>query len=193
MSLASKIDSVRDTFSKSLEKLSAGDTTVIEKLRHEYLGRKGKVADLFSELGSVPESDRPGMGKLLNKLKSELTREIEKMKDAGSTGTASPEKIVDLSLPGDEVTMGSLHPITKTMREVKQIFQSIGFSVAYGPEIDDDYHNFEALNIPKHHPARDMQDTFYITDNDVLKDSHFQYTDPRYGEPGTACARDLPR
>ena len=169
MSLASKIDSVRDTFSKSLEKLSAGDTTVIEKLRHEYLGRKGKVADLFSELGSVPESDRPGMGKLLNKLKSDLTREIEKMKDAGSTGTASPEKIVDLSLPGDEVTMGSLHPITKTMREVKKIFQAIGFSVAYGPEIDDDYHNFEALNIPKHHPARDMQDTFYITDNDVLR------------------------
>ena len=169
MSLASKIDSVRYTFSKSLEKLSTGDATVIEKLRHEYLGRKGKVADLFSELGSVPESDRPGMGKLLNKLKSELTREIEKMKDAGSTGTASPEKIVDLSLPGDEVTMGSLHPITKTMREVKQIFQAIGFSVAYGPEIDDDYHNFEALNIPKHHPARDMQDTFYITDNDVLR------------------------
>ena len=99
MSLASKIDSVRDTFSKSLEKLSAGDTTVLVKLRHEYLGRKGKVADLFSELGSVPESVRPGMGKLLNKLKSELTREIEKMKDAGSTGTASPEKIVDLSLP----------------------------------------------------------------------------------------------
>ena len=60
--------------------------------------------------------------------------------------------------------MGSLHPITQTMREVKQIFQAIGFSVAYGPEIDDDYHNFEALNIPKHHPARDMQDTFYITD-----------------------------
>jgi phenylalanyl-tRNA synthetase alpha chain len=109
------------------------------------------------------------MGKLLNKLKSELTREIEKVKDAASTGTASAEKIVDLSLPGDEVTMGSLHPISQTMREVKQIFQAIGFSVAYGPEIDDDYHNFEALNIPKHHPARDMQDTFYITDNDVLR------------------------
>ena len=169
MSLASKIDSIHDTFSKSLEKLSAEDITGIEKLRHEYLGRKGKVSDLFSELSSVPESDRPVMGKLLNNLKFELTREIEKMKDDGSTGTASPEKIVDLSLPGDEVTMGSLHPITKTMREVKKIFQAIGFSVAYGPEIDDDYHNFEALNIPKHHPARDMQDTFYITDNDVLR------------------------
>ena len=75
----------------------------------------------------------------------------------------------DLSLPGDEFRSGSIHPITHTMREVKRIFESIGFSSVYGPEIDDDYHNFEALNIPKHHPARDMQDTFYITDNDVLR------------------------
>ena len=105
----------------------------------------------------------------MNKLKSELTHEIVKMEGAVSTGAGSVEQSVDLSLPGDEIPMGSLHPITQTMREVKQIFQAIGFSVAYGPEIDDDYHNFEALNIPKHHPARDMQDTFYITDNDVLR------------------------
>jgi len=169
MALASKIESLRNDFKKSLDGLSAEDKKALEQLKHKYLGRKGKVADLFTEVGSVPDDERPEIGKLLNKLKSELTHEIVKMEGAVSTGADSVEQSVDLSLPGDEIPMGSLHPITQTMREVKQIFQAIGFSVAYGPEIDDDYHNFEALNIPKHHPARDMQDTFYITDNDVLR------------------------
>ncbi|MBH31722.1 MAG: phenylalanine--tRNA ligase subunit alpha [Candidatus Marinimicrobia bacterium] len=168
MSLKSSIDSLRKDFEKEISATDGTNFQELDRLKHEYLGRKGKVTSLFNELGSVSTSERPEMGKMLNQLKGELHESLNSLIE-WSASHESAENSFDLTLPGDEFPSGSLHPITQTMREVKRIFQSIGFSSAYGPEIDDDYHNFEALNFPKHHPARDMQDTFYITENDVLR------------------------
>ena len=167
MSLLSKINETRDAFEKAVSQDSLNESH-IERLKNEYLARKGRIAILFSQLGSVDAQDRPEIGKLLNELKTDVEKKINSF-FAESTLSKSVYDNIDFSLPGDEFPLGSIHPITQTMREVKRIFQSIGFFSAYGPEIDDDYHNFEALNIPKHHPARDMQDTFYITENHVLR------------------------
>lgn len=167
MSLLSKINETRDAFEKAISQDSLNESHV-ERLKNEYLARKGRIATLFSQLGSVDAQDRPEIGKLLNELKTNIEKKIDSF-FAESTFSKSVDDNIDYSLPGDEFPSGSIHPITQTMREVKRIFQSIGFFSAYGPEIDDDYHNFEALNIPKHHPARDMQDTFYITENHVLR------------------------
>ena len=167
MSLLSKINETRDAFEKAVSQDSLNESHV-ERLKNEYLARKGRIATLFSQLGSVDAQDRPEIGKLLNELKTNIEKKIDSF-FAESTFSKSVDDNIDYSIPGDEFPSGSIHPITQTMREVKRIFQSIGFFSAYGPEIDDDYHNFEALNIPKHHPARDMQDTFYITENHVLR------------------------
>ncbi len=167
MSLLSKINETRDAFEKAVSQDSLNESNV-EGLKNEYLARKGRIAILFSQLGSVDAQDRPEIGKLLNELKTDVEKKINSF-FSESTFSKSVDDNIDFSLPGDEFPLGSIHPITQTMREVKRIFQSIGFFSAYGPEIDDDYHNFEALNIPKHHPARDMQDTFYITENHVLR------------------------
>ena len=167
MSLLSKINETRDAFEKAVSQDSLNESHV-ERLKNEYLARKGRIATLFSQLGSVDAQDRPEIGKLLNELKTNIEKKFDSF-FAESTFSKSIDDNIDYSLPGDEFPSGSIHPITQTMREVKRIFQSIGFFSAYGPEIDDDYHNFEALNIPKHHPARDMQDTFYITENHVLR------------------------
>ena len=167
MSLLSKINETRDAFEKAISQDSLNESHV-ERLKNEYLARKGRIATLFSQLGSVDAQDRPEIGKLLNELKTNIEKKFDSF-FAASTFSKSIDDNIDYSLPGDEFPSGSIHPITQTMREVKRIFQSIGFFSAYGPEIDDDYHNFEALNIPKHHPARDMQDTFYITENHVLR------------------------
>ncbi len=168
MSLKSKIDELRAAFEQEIAGTDSATPQQMEKVKHDYLGRKGKVTALFSELGSVEKSERPEMGKLLNELKNDLQHKIDSMTE-GSSPSVSGRDVRDITLPGDEFPSGTLHPITQTMREVKRIFHAIGFSSAYGPEIDDDYHNFGALNFPKHHPARDMQDTFYITKDDVLR------------------------
>jgi phenylalanyl-tRNA synthetase alpha chain len=128
------------------------------------------VASLFVQLGKVDADERPKMGKVLNKLKSEITLEIDGLSTAaGSVLAGTDDWAVDFTLPGDPLNIGSIHPLTQTMEEIKSIFIKLGFSLAYGSEIDTEFYNFEALNIPKHHPARDMQDTFYITDEVLLR------------------------
>ncbi len=125
---------------------------------------------MFSQMGSVDASERPIIGKLLNELRSELTAQFSsKLEDSSSSTEGDSDSIFDYTLPGHSFRVGSIHPLQQTMDEIKSIFRDIGFSVAYGPEIDDDYHNFQALNIPKHHPARDMQDTFFVEENVVLR------------------------
>ncbi|MBF89214.1 MAG: phenylalanine--tRNA ligase subunit alpha [Candidatus Marinimicrobia bacterium] len=168
MSLLSKINKTKIAFEKAVKSIDSIKHSDVEQLKNQYLSRKGEIALLFSELGLVEPPDRPKIGKLLNELKSDVEKQIDVLLGL-STSPKSIDDNIDFTLPGYEFPFGSLHPITQTMREVKRIFQSIGFSSAYGPEIDDDYHNFEALNISKHHPARDMQDTFYITENHVLR------------------------
>ncbi|MFQ6673737.1 MAG: phenylalanine--tRNA ligase subunit alpha [Fidelibacterota bacterium] len=141
----------------------------VEELRIRYLGRKGKITRLFSQLAGEPEASRRQIGEVLNDLKEEVTEKIEALRTGLTEKRESAPSVGDLTLPGDFVRVGSLHPIEHTMQDVKRIFSAIGFSIVYGPEVDDEYHNFEALNIPKHHPARDMQDTFYVSENVVLR------------------------
>ena len=168
MSITDDIQKVRSEFSSDLEKLSS-DNSVLDKIRIKYLGRKGLVSALFVHMGTVSNEERPKMGQALNALKTDIESEIDAAIVASSGCEDHKLFDVDYTLPGDPINRGSIHPLTLVMEEIKSIFNRLGFSIAYGPEIDSDFYNFEALNIPKHHPARDMQDTFYITDNILLR------------------------
>tara|TARA_A100001011_G_scaffold98881_1_gene104169 strand:+ start:2578 stop:3603 length:1026 start_codon:yes stop_codon:yes gene_type:complete len=170
MTLNNEIDNLIIEFNKNIKSIDSNDIDSLNDLKNKYLSRKGKLSDLFTKLGTVDSSERPIVGKKINDLKQSFSKSIQEIeKSFDSSPNKSSNDLIDLTLPGDSISYGTKHPITKTINEIKSIFSQIGFSVAYGPEIDDDYHNFEALNIPKHHPARDMQDTFYINTNDVLR------------------------
>ena len=142
----------------------------LEELRVRYLGRKGLFTSLLRQLGQVSAEERPRLGKLANQIKEELEQKFADRKSAltGSETAAFVEQ-VDLSLPGRVPPFGRLHPVTQIMDEVCSIFVDLGFAVAEGPDVELDYYNFEALNIPQHHPARDMHDTFYISDSILLR------------------------
>ena len=168
MSITDQIQQVRLKFKSDLESLSS-ENGAIDQIRIKYLGRKGLVAGLFIQMGKVDQEERPHIGKVLNELKSEISLEIDGITSSWETAAESDVTAVDYTLPGDPIPIGSIHPLTQVMEEIKSIFLRLGFSLAYGPEIDTEFYNFEALNIPKHHPARDMQDTFYITDEVLLR------------------------
>ena len=168
MSILESIQSVRNSFRADIDSFPA-DPREIESLRTKFFGRKGLLANLYSTLAELPNSEKPAAGQQINALKKELQEEFGAKASLSETGAEIDREILDLSLPGIPIQTGSIHPLQQTLDEIKSIFKSVGFMVAYGPEIEDDYHNFEALNIPKHHPARDMQDTFFVTDNIVLR------------------------
>ena len=161
------IESVKNDFLTEFASIS--DSSSPEILRQKYLGRNGLVTDLFKELGKVSNDDRPLYGQLLNELKNELFEKISSIQSDSDSGESSDS--VDIALPGKNYSRGSSHILEQTFTDIKKIFGEIGFSVAYGPEIDDDYHNFTALNVPEHHPARDMQDTFFV-DKDIVLRTH---------------------
>ena len=169
MSALKQIETVRNDFLAELEDVNE-DLKEIESLRSKYLGRKGKVASLFSMMGEASNEERPALGESLNQLKKELTALFEdKVSEFDRSRQKAEDDSIDLSLPGKEHRLGSIHILEQTLSEIKDIYRSIGFHVAYGPEVDDDHHNFTALNIPEHHPARDMQDTFFIDPGTVLR------------------------
>jgi phenylalanyl-tRNA synthetase alpha chain len=142
----------------------------LEEVRVRYLGRKGLFTSLLRQLGQVSAEDRPRLGKLANEIKEDLEQKFNARKsDLTSSDTGATGESVDLSLPGRLVPFGRLHPVTQIMDEVCSIFIDLGFAVAEGPDVELDYYNFEALNIPQHHPARDMHDTFYINDSILLR------------------------
>jgi len=167
VSIVEKIQEIRLTFQSDLESLSS-ENGEFDQIRSKYLGRKGLVANLFNQMGLVDKTERPYFGQELNKLKIELTTIVDEL-GKKTKDSKKKEKNIDLTLPGDPFSVGSIHPLTELLNEIKTIFSRIGFSVFQSPEIDTDFYNFEALNIPKHHPARDMQDTFYITDEVLLR------------------------
>lgn len=148
----------------------ASSFDALEALRVEYLGRKGKLAAIMGELPKIPPDQRPEVGKVANSVKESLAASFEKRKAALE---AEKEKALladfDPSMPGRDFWRGSLHPVTQVMDEICSVFQKLGFDIAYGPEVEIDRYNFEALNIPPDHPARDMQDTLYITENILLR------------------------
>ena len=137
------------------------------QLRAQFLGKKSFVVTAFSKLRDLKSDEKVIAAKELNVLKNDLTSSYKEA--AGDSNNTDSVSDIDFTLPGYDLPSGHIHPLEKITSEIKSIFQSIGFSVAYGPEIDDDYHNFEALNVPKHHPARDMQDTFFVNPNTVLR------------------------
>ena len=162
------IEAVWKAFQADLDSFPT-DRREVDSLKSKYFGRNGALAKLFSQMGKIVPEERPGAGKLINNLKKELTKIFDAKSAELFYNAESTTENVDYTLPGETQRIGTIHPVTKTLKEIKDIFKSIGFMVAYGPEIDDDYHNFTALNFPQHHPARDMQDTFFIKENVVLR------------------------
>lgn len=141
-------------------------------IRTKYLGRKGLLTGLLRDIAKVPQDERPLFGKRCNEVKELLTSRIEEalgLQAGQNAEEALLKEKIDVTLPGRAVKYGRTHPVTQVAREICSIFSSFGFSVVEGPEVELDYYNFEALNIPKDHPARDMQDTFYIEENIVLR------------------------
>ena len=166
MLILNKIKEIKDEF--NLELSNVKNVQDLDSLKIKYLSRKGLVASLFTMMGSLSPSDRPVAGNELNNLKKSLNDKISSHTLIQSSENDFSDTI-DYSLPGSNLKLGTVHPLTKTVSMIENIFEKIGFSIAYGPEIDSDFYNFEALNIPKHHPARDMQDTFYLNDGNVLR------------------------
>ena len=164
MDIKESIESVRRQFRSDSDPFPS-DRDSLENLKIKFLGRKGLIANLFSQIPNLSDDQKPIAGKLLNQLKIELENSFP-----SNTESASHlEEIIDRSLPGVIYPPGNKHPIQSTMDEIKRLFGQIGFAVAYGPEIDDDFHNFSALNFPKDHPARDMQDTFFTKEDLILR------------------------
>ena len=146
------------------------DPAQLEAFRVRYLGRKGGLlTGIIRQLGSAAAADRPRLGQLANEIKQEIERQFEEKKARIASQAVPVGEGVDLSLPGRFLPFGKLHPVTQVMEEICSIFEGLGFAVAEGPDVETDHYNFEALNIPKHHPARDMHDTFYVTDSILLR------------------------
>ena len=151
---------------------SAGDSAALEKLRVEWLGKKGRVTNLLKSLGQLDADERPKVGAEINAVKQLLSERISERKETLQQAAIASQlaaEALDVTLPGRREDLGALHPITRTIDRMAAYFGALGFEVVEGPEIEDDYHNFEALNIPAHHPARAMHDTFYIDDTHVLR------------------------
>ena len=143
----------------------------LEPYRVKYLGRKSDFTGLMRQLGRVAAEERPRIGKVANEIKADLETRFAAKKEEleSSTATGAGDSRLDLTLPGRKIPFGKLHPVTQIMEEICAIFEGMGFGVAEGPDVETDFYNFEALNIPKHHPARDMHDTFYINESLLLR------------------------
>lgn len=166
-------DEVTDLRRQALAAIdSAKDVHVLDDVRVEYLGRKGKIKALLAGLGKVPDSERPKQGELLNALKAELAAALSKRAQVLTEEERQHEQeraAVDITLSSRMRRAGAVHPITATLDRIESIFSASGFTVAKGPEIENEHYNFEALNIPGDHPARAMHDTFYLSDGRLLR------------------------
>ena len=167
MSIIDEINKIKSSFKSDLDYLKLKKINS-DEIKHKYLGRKGLVSNLYSLLSSVDNVEKPEFGKKINELKLDISNQINSLND-NNKNKKNKESHLDYSLPGLRYNNGSIHPLTLIIQEIKDIFNKIGFSNIYGSEVDTDYYNFEALNIPKHHPARDMQDTFYLDNNALLR------------------------
>jgi phenylalanyl-tRNA synthetase alpha chain len=168
--MTGELELLREQAEAELRK--AGSEEELQSVRTRYLGRKGLLTGLLRNIANVASGDRPQFGKDCNEVKEVLSAGIDQALEA--LASSRKEQIIlreriDVTLPGRAVRHGRLHPVTQIREEICRIFAGLGFSVVEGPEIELDYYNFEALNIPKDHPARDMQDTFYVEDNIVLR------------------------
>tara|TARA_Y100001958_G_scaffold145269_1_gene123862 strand:- start:2590 stop:3606 length:1017 start_codon:yes stop_codon:yes gene_type:complete len=176
LEISSKIEKISNAF--EVEKKQVSDAQELDSLKNKFLGRKGLVSSLFKDLSEIQADKRKQVGADINSLKSYIEKSIDGM---GFKKKESVDNSIDYTLPGTPYSPGRLHPLTIVTNEIKEIFNRIGFSPVFGPEVDTDYYNFEALNIPKNHPARDMQDTFYIN-SELLLRTHTSSTQIHYME-----------
>ncbi|MFT5604805.1 MAG: phenylalanyl-tRNA synthetase alpha chain [Paracoccaceae bacterium] len=164
------LDVLADEASQKIQ--AATDPRALDDVRVEYLGKKGAITALLKSLGGLSVEERPKAGAEINRVKALLSDAIQARKillENAAVAERLGKETIDVSLPGRGVDSGGLHPVTRTIERIEAFFGSIGFESVEGPEIEDDYHNFEALNIPAHHPARAMHDTFYVNDATVLR------------------------
>ncbi|MBX0315137.1 phenylalanine--tRNA ligase subunit alpha [Planococcus glaciei] len=158
---------------EALEKISAStNVKELNNVRVAYLGKKGPITDLLKGMGKLPAEERPKMGALVNVIREEVTASLEErmaILEEQAINEKLQSETIDITLPGRPVKTGNSHPLTRVVEEIEDLFVSMGYEIAEGPEVEKDYYNFEALNLPKGHPARDMQDTFYITDEILLR------------------------
>jgi phenylalanyl-tRNA synthetase alpha chain len=167
---------------KEIESFSALSNEEIETFRIKYLGKKGLINSYFIDFKSLDNDKKKDVGQLLNQLKNSANSKVEELKTQLSSDNSQP-KLNDLSRPGDPIQIGSRHPISIVKNRIVEIFSNIGFTISEGPEIEDDWHNFSALNLPEHHPARDMQDTFFVNkDPDFLLRTHTSSVQVRFME-----------
>lgn len=165
-----QLEHIRQTAAEQLQKI--GSVADLEEIRVKFLGKKGELTSVLRGMGKLAAEERPQIGQLANQVRSFIEEELEKEKEKLAQAELDQkisQETLDVTIPGKRVPVGKVHPLTTVLDELKDIFIGMGFSIAEGPEVEYDYYNFEALNLPKNHPARDTQDTFYINDNIVLR------------------------
>jgi phenylalanyl-tRNA synthetase alpha chain len=168
--VSQELDSLLESASNAINQVS--DLASLDSIRVAYLGKKGEITARLKDLGQIPAEQRPAAGQAINQIKVQIQNLLEQQKSFINTKLIAiklASETVDVTLPGRVETSGGLHPVTLTMNRIQQMFGKLGFDVVEGPEVEDDFHNFEALNIPAHHPARAMHDTFYFNDNRLLR------------------------
>ncbi len=174
-----------EEYKQEIKDYIAQKSEEVENFRIKYLGSKGLVKEVMGEMKNVASDKKKEFGQLLNEFKLYTEARYEALKAGASSNSDTVGGNLDLSLPGDPLPLGSRHPISLVRNQIVSIFQRLGFAVAEGPEIEDDWHNFSALNLPENHPARDMQDTFYISQNpDWLLRTHTSSVQVREMEKG---------
>lgn len=168
--MKTQLEKIRQAAKEALDSFESKEQ--IEEARIKYLGKKGELTAILKQMGKLSAEERPVIGQLANEIRADIEAKIaaksEELKKAELAKRLEDEKL-DVTMPGTKASIGHKHPLSIVLDEIKEIFMGMGFDVAEGPEVEYDYYNFEALNIPKDHPARDTQDTFYIDDNIVLR------------------------
>jgi len=176
------IDTIKEHLVE-VEKFNTASKEELEAFRIKYLGKKGLLNHFFAEFKNVPNGEKKAFGQFINQLKDAATERVNTLREALEEQGAPEGGLNDLSRPGEPTELGARHPISIVRNQIVDIFSRIGFNVSEGPEIEDDWHNFSALNLPEYHPARDMQDTFFIqTDPDILLRTHTSSVQVRYME-----------
>lgn len=170
-------------YQQEVETFSTEQAKELEDFRIKYLSKKGLLAQLFADFKSVPVDQKKEYGQALNRLKNLVEEKVKQLSEALESSSGSSASGLDLTLPGAVVPLGARHPISLVKNQIIEVFSRIGFNVSEGPEIEDDWHNFTALNLPEYHPARDMQDTFFLQTNpDWLLRTHTSSVQVRYME-----------
>ncbi len=176
------IDKIKEHIAE-VEKFTADSVEAVEEFRIKYLGKKGLLNDFFAEFKNVANDQKKEYGQAINTLKQKATEQVNVLKNSLDTTSEEQGIYGDLSRPGEPIELGARHPISIVKNQIIEIFSRIGFNVSEGPEIEDDWHNFTALNLPEYHPARDMQDTFFVQTNpDILLRTHTSSVQVRYME-----------